>query len=463
MTVPHGFNGIDATSGAYLAAPTVEDISRAARATREPSVDERSLADKQQRQAAHLSLPFGMDPNDLEQVGWGIVFAHDAPPEIADALELLCDRRQQQAGARYKSFTGASAYRPDERAIAWLGRQGAGLGMAQVNKVPYYLLIVGSPESIPFRFQYELELNYAVGRLHFDSVQEYRNYAESVVASEENSAPVERRASLFGVCNLDDRATELSSSQLVAPLADQLQESHPDWTIDRIVADQATKAGLSDCLSSSPALLFTASHGIGFPRGHENQLACQGALLCQDWQGPLRHRGAVGPELYFGGDDVPQTVDLSRTLAFHFACYGAGTPLLDDYAPADARPPQIADAPFIARLPQRLLGKPDGGALAVIGHVERAWSYSFSWPGLGSQTHTFENCLRALMAGARVGFTMDAFAMKHADLAIVLNGELADIRYGASVDDYKIAGLWTAHNDARSYLLLGDPAVRIPV
>lgn len=469
MSAEHGFNGIDAVTGAYLAAPTVEEISRSMRGARKPSVDEKMLAEKQFRQTnAHWSLPFGMDPDDLAQVGWGIVFAHDAAPEIVDALKPLCDRRRQQAGGYYKSFTGAAGYSPGERTMQWLGRQGAGLGLAQVEKVPYYLLIVAGPDAIPFRFQYEMELNYAIGRLHFDSVEEYRNYANTVVAGEEHPAPIVRRASFFGVHNEDDRATELSITHLVSPLADKLQKKHSTWSVERILAAAATKSALSDCLRSAPSLLFTASHGIGFPRGHPNQLASQGALLCQEWQGPLRHRGALAPELYFGADDVPLAADLSRTVVFHFACYGAGTPLHDDYAPAGTAPAQIADKPFIARLPQRLLGKPDGGALAVIGHVERAWSYSFSWPGLGAQIQTFENSLHAMMAGARVGFAMEAFAMKHADLAIAINGELSDIQYNAEVpgykvDDYKMAGLWTAHNDARSYLLLGDPAVRIPV
>lgn len=460
-----GFNGINGATGGYLPSPSVEEISRAARGVpAESAVDHDLLLAKRQAQEETFGVPFGVDPADLAQTGWGLVFAHDASAEVVDALKGLCGLRQAQAGARYKVFQGPAGYRPDERARTWLGRQGVAPGQAQVDKVPYYLLLVGGPETIPFRFQYELGVNYAVGRLHFDTALEYRNYAESVTAAEGRAAQAGApRASFFGVCNDDDRATQMSSSMLVEPLAQALVSRHPDWQFQQVMAANATKANLAACLQSRPSLLFTASHGMGFPADDARQRPDQGALLCQDWPGPMHHRGAIPADYYFSAADVAEGTDLSGTIAFHFACYGAGTPLLDDYPQAGSTRAQLAAAPFVAKLPQRLTGKPGGAALAVVGHVERAWTYSFSWPGLGAQTSTFENCLHALMSGVRIGAAMDAFAMKHADLAVSLNGELEDIKYGAAVNDYALAGLWTAHHDVRSYVVIGDPAVRISV
>ena len=463
------FNGINGDTGEYSLPPmSGAELSGFIRGESSPENLSELRYRFESQGLEHLGVKEGVDPKRLDESGWGIIFAHDADPAIREALAPLLNLRQGQAGERFRVYAGGEGYRPGDSKSAWLARapRKAGPGPADPDKVPYYLLICASPEQIPYRFQSQLDVQYAVGRIHFDTIDEYAHYAASVVQAEGGTLRLPRRMGFLGVANPLDRATNLSAKQLVAPLREQLAGQFGDWSFAAAMGTEATKARLARMLGGdeTPALLFTASHGMDFPLNSPRQLRHQGALLCQDWPGPAAHRGAIPQDFYFAGDDLASDANLQGLIAFFFACYGAGTPELDEFAKqAFKERERIAPRPFMAGLPTRMLGLPRGGALAVIGHVERAWTYSFSWQKAGAQTEVFRSTLHRLIEGHPVGSALEFFNERYAELSTVLADELEEIEWRKQFDPYELAGLWTANNDARGYALIGDPAVRLPV
>jgi hypothetical protein len=136
--------------------------------------------------------------------------------------------------------------------------------------------------------------------------------------------------------------------------------------------------------------------------------------------------------------------------------------MLDDYAPSGSSDrAEVAPSSFVARLPQKMLSHVNGGALAVVGHVERAWTYSFNWPGAGIQSGAFEDTIQSLIKGHPLGSALEFFNERFSSISVELNDELQEIRFGKTPDDMTLAGMWTASNDARSYVIVGDPAVRL--
>jgi hypothetical protein len=464
------FNGINGATGRYDLEPMpASALAQAALGIAPRQPDDKAHLDELKRRfqrdtEAHFAPKEGVNPRNLVETGWGVIFAFGADPAVYEALSPLLKLRKQQAGDRYKEYLGPLAYRaatadsPAESKQAFLARNGAGPGPVDPNVVPYYLLIVGDPDTIPFRFQYQLDVQYAVGRIHFETTAEYAAYAESVVAAEIGTLALKKRMAVFGVANEGDVATNMSRDELAAPLADWAAAEN-GWAVEKYVSGDATKARLAALLGDAPAFLFTASHGMCYDNGDTRQEAQQGALLCQDWPGPSWQQ-AIPDSFLFAGDDVTDDARIFGSITMHFACFGAGTPKLSDYAPAGA-PPAIAPRSFLGRLPQRLIAHPRGGALAVIGHVERAWGCSFHWNRAGSQTEVFKSTIKRLLEGHPVGSALEYFNGRYAELSSDLSTVLEDVKFGAEADPYEIAGLWTANNDARSYSVVGDPAVRL--
>jgi hypothetical protein len=419
------------------------------------------------------------DPRDLTQTGWGILFPSDVNLAIPEALSPLIQHRRAQAGEIFKLFAGKDGVRPGESKDEFLKRFGVGPGACDPDKVPYYLLIVADPNFISYRFQYQLDVLYSVGRLHFDTPQEYADYAQSVIQSESGRL-VPPRAVFFGVSNPDDRATALSFKNLVRPLVEKLSSKSAEWTvqspkgifpaweIQTFFREDATKANLVSLLgdTQAPTLLFSAGHGLAFPNGDPRQLVHQGALVCQDWPGPVNWRGPIPEDFYFSASDLRNTDDLLGMIAFIFASFSAGAPRTDELAPLIwSNQPQrqiIAPHDFVAGLPRRMLGLPKGGALAVVGHCERAWGLSFDWGDADLHLPAFQDCFaRLMMSGYPLGYALEVFNNLYAELASDLSSELEDNLAFHNPGDRELVQMWTAKNDARNYILLGDPAVRL--
>ncbi len=469
------FNGVDAVTGQYLLPPAAaSELAGVIKGEPPSGLSGRLRAIWQRISQPHLGFGPGVDPANLAQVGWGVVLHKDEDPAVKAAIEPLVARRRAQVGndSLVKVFDNYNGESRDQ----WLAARGVSAGGFDPKRVPYYLLIVGSPSRMPFTFCHELDVEYGVGLLHFDTAAEYVRYVQSVIAYETGPAvAASKEAVFFGTRHAFDRATQLSADFLATPLADGFTAS--DGTAEPGVAAQwgfrsrkmigagARKDALAAVFGppagqNRPSLLFTASHGMGWPSGDQGQRAGQGALLCQDWPGV----GQIGPQQFFAAADVPADAHVHGLVAFHFACFGAGTPDRDQYAHVPGQqPPEIAPAPFVAALPRALLAHPNGGALACIGHVERAWGYSIARPAEGTTIRVFQNALGRILAGQPVGYAMKDFNERFASLSVSLSNTLQQVGFGQSVPDDDLAATWTERNDAGGYLVIGDPAVRLRV
>lgn len=479
------FNGLDGASGKYLV-EALDEAGLRERARRlKPAqifgsqTQNDNLIHRAEAAKPDRGLRKDYDPQKLSDAGWGLILPGNAEPQAAAerlaALDELLAWRRSQAGQRFKIYQGDDGYQEGESGSQFAARHGLQPGAVDPNKIPYYLLIAAAPHEIPFDFQYELDVQFAVGRVFFETSDEFGRYAHSIVTAEgvgaqarpERPARRERRAAFFGVANDDDLPTARSAEYLVRPLYEYTANQRPaewGWAAELIPPKEAVKARLLEllCGPDAPDFLFSASHGLGWPAGRPSQLPFQGALVTQDWPGPLMGEAIPAREMYLGAEDIPDEAQLAGRMAFFFACFGAGTPALDDYAVAQDRTRRpLAERPFLAALPQRLLGHPRGGMLAVIGHVERAWGCSFRWGESQAEPETFKSLVAQILSGKPVGLALDEVNERYAQIAAQLTGLLEKLKHNPKIDAHLIASLWLANNDARGYAVVGDPAARL--
>ncbi|MEZ4542248.1 MAG: hypothetical protein R3C43_19905 [Chloroflexota bacterium] len=78
-----------------------------------------------------------------------------------------------------------------------------------------------------------------------------------------------------------------------------------------------------------------------------------------------------------------------------------------------------------------------------------------------SAIETFASTLSEIMSGNPLGAAFDYFAGRYATYATRLTGLKNRLNLGQKVDNLVVSSYWRYHNDARNYIIIGDPAVQL--
>ncbi len=451
------------------------------------------------------SKSFGEGTGKQEPIweGWVVVVADDDEGRrIATALGPLIERR---VGA---DQPGGASVRPEDviRYFPEHARSEPDLGDWVLEQIverplrpgadqPFYVLIAGSPEKIPFEVDYQISGASRVGRLAFANVDDYRAYARKVLDWERADVAVGDASAPLGVFATDHGSqdpTRQSRKFLADGLLAVLDKTSPGRRRVARVGPEATLATLMGMLRgdapefAGPRLLFSATHGLAVPgatdAARRDRLVRQGGICCQ-------HARFREDEI-LTADRIGDGALLAGGIWAMFACFGAGTPRASDFFQA------IGDAtllgyheggPFLGALPTRLLANPDG-PLAVIGHVDPGFETTISNQGGadGKRSGKIIASLVDLLAGSCAGAAMGpiigmagTFRTMLMSLVDAMQRELGmpvtapprqleEKLVGAATTKtppelaFKLVDRAVSLNDFRNFLVLGDPAAKLP-
>jgi hypothetical protein len=397
------------------------------------------------------------DLNDPAAAGWTFLIHKDDPSRSAliERLKPLALHRGMRDPSRPLRFGGEE---PDE----WFDWMHHNYTSIRPGDLPHYILLVGGPDQIPFRFQSLLAGCAAVGRVAFDRLDDLSVYVDKVIELERRSAPVVRRdCVLFAPDGGVLDATHFSHRYMAKPLSGQVRDL--GFGIEQLLADDATKKRLLDRLiGSSPALVYTASHGMAASTSPlDVQKRVNGGICCQH---------APGDNIatwLFTADDVPADRPfLEGSVFFQFACYGYGTPAESDYGHWVGGDTFNSSEDFLSALPKRLLMHPRG-PIAYIGHVDAAWLHGFADPDdpyildeWQQRMAPFRYSINSLFTAVPVGRALLEMNRRYNVCNSLLTNTFDRLERGKlRIEDVRqsLIQAFITRSDAQNYMLLGDP------
>jgi hypothetical protein len=406
----------------------------------------------------------GPDLGDPRAAGWTFL-VNGADPQldaIVQAIEPLAKHRGMKDPAKPLIYRDE----PMDEWFAWLLDNYAAF---DTDQAPHYVLFVGGPDQLPFGFQALLDSAGAAGRVDFDgSLDDLRAYVDKVIRLERARSPVAgREAIVFAPDGGYGDATFYSHRYMAAPLVDLIRQKR-GLPVRALLGREATRERLQETLCGSrPALVYTASHGLGAPSVDlAEQRRLNGAICCQPARGE-----PLGERLFTAADAPLDEPFLEGSIFFQFACFGYGTPAESDFKHWLDGPGLNAEADFVAALPKRLLAHPRG-PIAYVGHVDTAWLHGFADPddpnGLAAYDQRlapFARAVHLLLGTEPVGLAMADLNKRYDTARVILASTYDRLKRGriqATPEFYRrLADAFITRNDAQNYLVFGDPAARV--
>lgn len=456
------------------ALPRGADPSAAARAKVRPRA-----------RVGHL-FSLSSDPNDLAAQRWGIVRTDDAEgARLEQLVARLTARRRSEQGDHpvvvYPVPRGLDAEASEDFVRLRYHSEST-----RAEDRPRYLLLLGDADGVSWELQRSLALHGAFpGRLAFDAEAGYEAYVEKALTLAD--AAVDARKALYFAMRGESASIREGMEHLLLPSRRALRdEKLPSVVVDAVqlaltVPDSAgLDSDVRDLLSraavSDGGLLISLSHGLGLARGASiaERREKQGAMVIEGRR-VLTARDLATQPFFKGG------------AWFFLACFSAGTPAASAYEPwlrdlgssdtasgADDVLATLPDppSPFTAALPKALLASPEG-PLAIVGHVDLAWTYGFA-PATRSGQDTvylrrherYHQVFKSLLLRRRFGAALSELSLVASSVGSgILAMDEAD-RGRAAPDAPRLAERayrWLEHNDLGAFVLLGDPAARLPM
>jgi len=406
-----------------------------------------------------------VDQGNPREAGWTYIVNENDPDreEISKILRPLAEYRGMKDPESPMVFNGEA----EEEWFDWL--QDNYYSVEHMER-PYYIAIVGGPDKIPFKFQSLLDMATAVGRLDFNSLDDLKAYVEKVIRLEEMPEPVvDRKALVFAPDYGSQDPTHFSRLYMAEPLAEYICDNCQLQT-STMSGDMATKSKLTSALlSEKPALVYTASHGMGaIGQPLDIQKRFNGAICCQ------RKEGDPLGKWLFTADDVPlDRPYLEGSVFFQFACFGYGTPAESDYSHWLDKPELNCEQDFVAALPKKLLSHPRG-PIAYVGHLDTAFLHGFDDPNnpypagrWHSRMSPFIKAVNGLLFDTQpIGLTMNEMNARYGIGNAQLSNFLDQVQRGKKTFEAYINWLvdtFITRSDAQNYMIFGDPAVRLRI